>query len=75
MMNEFNVYGLHIRISPVRNIDIKFKEKMNLQLIIQWKHSNWMFHLRRAAEHVATSCRHTLKGEVASAQHRTTTPT
>jgi len=52
MMNEFNVYVLHICISPVKNIDIKFKEKLNLQLFIQWEHSNWMFHLRRATEHV-----------------------
>jgi len=32
-----------------------------------------MFLLRRAAEHVATSCKHTLKGEVASALHKNTT--
>jgi hypothetical protein len=60
------VYVIHTGRSPVRNIDIKLKEKLNLQLLIQWEHSNWMFLLRRAAELVATSCKHTLKGEAAS---------
>jgi hypothetical protein len=69
------MYVLHTRRSPVRNTDRKFKEKLNLQLLIQWEQSNWTFLLRRAAEHMATSCNHTLKGEIASAQHRTTAPT
>jgi hypothetical protein len=69
------VYILHTCRSPVRNNDIKFERKAEFIYADSIGNSNWMFLLRRAAEHVATSCKHTLKGEVASAQHKTTTPT